>query len=294
VVAGSSEQVQCVDGRSLEILDDGPVNLVPLLYHSGTPSGAVPFPRLSDAAARHGLRLVTYSRPGYGASTPRPGRSVADVVDDVEAILDRLGTDQFMTLGSSGGGPHALATAALLADRCRGAALMASVAPFDAAGLDWLDGMGPENVEEFGAALEGHDAISGYLDGWARERPSITAGEVTAALGELVSDVDRAALTDDLAEHFAASMRQGTSAGIDGWRDDDLAFARPWGFALDQIGVPVSIWQGGQDRMVPPEHGRWLGAHVAGARMHFLPGEGHLSLFGRIDAVLDELAHPPG
>ena len=132
------------DGRHLEVLVEGPADGLPVVCHYGTPSGAVPYQALFDAAARHGLRAVVCSRPGYGDSTPRPGRSVADVAGDVAAVLDALGADRFVTYGTSGGGPHALACAALLPDRCLAAVSVAGVAPYRAEGLDWLAGMGPE------------------------------------------------------------------------------------------------------------------------------------------------------
>jgi pimeloyl-ACP methyl ester carboxylesterase len=114
---------------------------------------------MADIAARYGLRTVLHARPGYAGSTPLPGRSVADVAADVAVVVDALGADEFVTVGWSGGGPHALATAALLPDRCLGAATIAGVAPYAAAGLDWLAGMGVENIEEFGAAVAGEPAL---------------------------------------------------------------------------------------------------------------------------------------
>jgi pimeloyl-ACP methyl ester carboxylesterase len=283
-------ELQTPDGRSLELVVAGPSEGMPLVLHHGTPGAAVTFDRLVDAAARHGLRTVVYARPGYGRSTARPGRSVADAAADVTVVLDALGAAEFVTVGWSGGGPHALAAAALLPDRCRGAATIAGVAPCGAQGLDWLAGMGAENVAEFGAALAGEQPLSDYLEKEAAGLAGVQAREVAAALGDLVSDVDRAAITGDFAEYLAASFRTSVSTGIAGWRDDDLAFAKDWGFALDAVAVPVTIWQGDQDRMVPYEHGRWLADHVAGARGRLLAGEGHLTLgIAKFDEVLAEL-----
>ena len=137
------------DGRRLEVLVEGPADGLPLLVHTGTPSAPVRYGPLIDAATRLGLRTVVLSRPGYAEATPRPGRSVADVAGDVAAVLDAMGAGRFVTIGTSGGGPHALACAALLPDRCAAAACVAGVAPYPAEGLDWLAGMGRENVEEF-------------------------------------------------------------------------------------------------------------------------------------------------
>ena len=281
------------DGRHLEVLVEGPADGLPVVCHYGTPSGAVPYQALFDAAARHGLRAVVCSRPGYGDSTPRPGRSVADVAGDVAAVLDALGADRFVTYGTSGGGPHALACAALLPDRCAAAASVAGVAPFRAEGLDWLAGMGQENVEEFQAAVAGPDELSRYLQEQAHVLAAVDASQVVAAFGDLVSDVDKRSLTGGFAEYIAASFRRAVGTGIAGWRDDDLAFVHDWGFELG-TGAPVAIWQGAQDRMVPYPHGEWLAAQYPGARVHLLPDEGHLTLVAtgsdRVFAELVELA----
>jgi pimeloyl-ACP methyl ester carboxylesterase len=263
----------------------------PLVFHWGTPSAAVWFDPLAAAAAKAGLRLVTYSRPGYAGSTPRPGRSVADAADDVSAILDALGADTFVTLGWSGGGPHALACAALLPDRCAAATSLAGVAPYPAEGLDWLAGMSTENIEEFSAAFEGERALSVALLRMAKDLETVQGADLAAALGGLVSDIDKRALTGEFADALAESFRRAVSTGIAGWRDDDLAFSKTWGFDLHTILRPVAVWQGGQDRMVPFSHGQWLAAHIPTARVHLYPDEGHLSLgVASLDRIVADLA----
>jgi pimeloyl-ACP methyl ester carboxylesterase len=276
-------------GRDIEVLVEGPDSGPVLVFHDGTPTAAVPFPPLSVPATERGLRTVTFSRPGYAASTAQPGRSVASVVADTAAILDALDVERFLTIGWSGGGPHALACAALLPNRCTAAATLASVAPYGVAGLDWLAGMGPENIEEFGAALDGEERLNPYLERQAAVLREVTGSDVAAALGGLVSDVDKRALTGDYAALMAQTFRRAVSAGIAGWRDDDLAFTRPWGFDLNTIRVPVVVWQGDEDRMVPFAHGEWLAANIPGARARLLPGDGHLSLVTKLGRVLDEL-----
>jgi pimeloyl-ACP methyl ester carboxylesterase len=281
--------VRSEKGRDIEVLVEGPDSGSVLIFHDGSPTAAVPFPPLSAPATERGLRTVTFSRPGYAASTPQPGRSVASVVADTAAILGVLDAETFLTIGWSGGGPHALACAALLPNRCMAAATLASVAPYGVAGLDWLAGMGPENVEEFGSAIAGEEQLNPYLEREAAVLRKVTGSDVAAALGGLVSEVDKRALTGDYAEIMAARIRRAVSAGIAGWRDDDLAFTRAWGFDLNTIHVPVAIWQGDEDRMVPFAHGKWLAANIPGARARLLPGDGHLSLVGHLERVLDEL-----
>ncbi|WP_035859093.1 alpha/beta fold hydrolase [Cryptosporangium arvum] len=284
-------EIERPDGRKLEYLVAGPDDGVPLVMHTGTPSAALLYQPMADAAARHGLRLVLYSRPGYANSTPQPGRTVADVVPEIVALLDHLGANRFVTAGWSGGGPHALACATLLPNWCAAAAVIAGPTPFGADGIDWLAGMGAENIEEFGAAAEGEAKLTPYLEAAAAELATVTADEVATALGDLVDAVDRNALTDDFATYNAASFRASVSTGISGWRDDDLAFVNDWGFDLATVKVPVAVWQGGHDRMVPFAHGQWLAEHVPGATAHLEPAEGHLSIvLTRFDAIVEELA----
>lgn len=283
-------QVRLADGRTLEVIAAGPADRTPLVFHHGTPSAAVAFAPFVAAAADNGLRAVFYSRPGYAASTPQPGRTVAGAAHDVAAILDALGATTFYTIGWSGGGPHALACAALLPERCLAAATLAGVAPYRAEGLDWLAGMGPENLEEFELVERGAEALTPFLVREAAKLADLRGPDVAAALGGLVSDVDRAALTADFADFNALAMRRSLSTGIAGWRDDDLAFVADWGFDLRAITRPVAVWQGGEDRMVPAAHGEWLAAHVRGARRRIHPGEGHLSLaVGRIREIVADL-----
>jgi pimeloyl-ACP methyl ester carboxylesterase len=281
--------VRTVDGRDLEVLTAGPEDGRALVFHVGSPSAAAYLPELFEPATARGLRTIVTSRPGYAASTARPGRSVADVAGDISAVLDRLGHDRFVTIGWSGGGPHALACAALLPERCEAAATLAGVAPYDADGLDWLAGMGEENVAEFEAALAGDPMLSDLLEEQAAGLAVVTGDQVAAALGGLVPEVDKAALTGGFADAMAEMLRRAVSTGIAGWHDDDLAFTRPWGFDMSDITVPVAVWQGGQDRMVPFAHGRWLVEHVAGARAHLYEDEGHLSLVSQLPRVLDDL-----
>ena len=284
-------------GRNIDILLAGPPQGLPLLLHDGTPVGLALYPPTVQAAQARNLRAIQIARPGYERSTPRPGRAVADVAGDTAGVLDVLGLDTFVTVGWSGGGPHALACAAGLPGRCLAAASVAGVAPYGAEGLDWTAGMGPENVAEFGAAVRGQAELTEFLDREAAALASVTGAEVAVSLGGLISAADRAVLTGEYADHVAAGLRAALSAGIVGWREDDLAFVKDWGFTLgwdpsagEAAAAPVAIWQGDQDRMVPFGHGRWLAANIPGARAHLLPGEGHLTIgVSGIGRILDDL-----
>ncbi len=277
-------------GRVLDLWLAGPEDGTPLLFIPGTPGAGIPFGSMVEQLGERGLRYVAFSRAGYGSSTRSPDRSVADVTDDVRAVLASIGADQAWVLGWSGGGPHALACAALLPDQVLGTALIASVAPSDADGLDWMAGMGAENVDEFRAAFDGPGQLTAFMEAATPGYRQVTARQVADAFGDLVDDVDRGSIRDDFAEWLAELFREALREGHWGWHDDDLAFVRPWGFDLGAIPGPVHVWQGRHDRMVPFAHGEWLAAHVGGACPHLLDGEGHLSLVvDRMPAILDEL-----
>jgi pimeloyl-ACP methyl ester carboxylesterase len=290
--------VTASDGRKLEFWQVGPEDGLPLLYHGGTPSAAVPFDTRDRAATAAGLRLITYSRPGYGASTPRADRDrewrIADDVADSVTLLDALGIGDFVTLGWSGGGPRALACAALLPGRCRAACSLAGVAPYDADGFDWTAGMGPENIRDFEAALAGRDALAPYIEEQVTAMAHGTAEQIAAVFGELVDEIDAAALTGDIAGHLAESNRRACLQGAVGLLEDNLVEIRPWGFDVGEITVPVSIWQGAHDLMVPFGHGTWLAEHVPGARVHLFDDEGHVSLLSRLGEMFAELRQLAG
>jgi len=272
----------------------GPPDGLPLVFHHGTPGAATPIRALERATHQRGLRLVTTSRPGYGDSDRQPGRIVADVTDDTAAVLSELRADRCLVAGWSGGGPHALACAARL-PQTAGVLVIAGVAPYGVAGLDWLAGMGEENIAEFGAALAGEAALQPHLEVIAEQLRNITADQVASSMETLLPDVDRAVLTGEFAEDMAAKFREAVRTGVGGWLDDDLAFTRSWGFSLKEISVPVMIWQGRDDLMVPFAHGQWLAGQMPAAAAHLEGGEGHLSIgLGALDRMLDELATAAG
>ncbi len=283
-------QITAPDGRRLEVELAGPQDGLALIFHVGTPCAGRLFAPMVDAGRSRGVRHITYSRPGYGGSERHAGRTVADCAGDVAAIADALGVQRFLTAGWSGGGPHALACAGLLGERVIAAASLAGVAPFGAEGLDWLAGMGQENLDEFGATAAGEAELLAYLEREAPAMAATDAEELLGGLGELLSDVDRRTLTGEFAEYFARSTGAAVENGVWGWFDDDQAFYRDWGFDLQGLTRPVTIWQGGEDRFVPYSHGQWLARNVAGAHGELHPEHGHLSLVvGSYGQILDDL-----
>jgi pimeloyl-ACP methyl ester carboxylesterase len=266
------------DGRRLAVVEAGDPGGAPVIVHHGTPGcGDLYRPWIEDARER-GIRLLGYDRAGYGDSDRRAGSSVADVAADIAALADALGIDRFAAWGASGGGPHSLACAALLGDRVVAAATFAGAGPYGEPDLDFVEGMGEDNVKEFGAALEGEAAVRPLLEDFAAAVADSTPEQLADEMRTLLSPPDAAALTGELAEFLYENFRVATKHGVGGWADDDLAFTRPWGFDLGAISVPVQLWQGGQDLMVPRAHGEWLAAHVPGADVHIAPDDGHLTV----------------
>jgi pimeloyl-ACP methyl ester carboxylesterase len=270
--------VTTTDGRRLAVYEDGDPRGRPVLAIYGTPSGGLIYERHAADARAQGIRLVTFDRPGYGGSDPRPGRSVGDFVADATAVADALELERLGIWGWSGGGPHALACAAMLGDRVAGVASLAAPAPYRAEGLDWIAGMGEDNVEEFGAALAGREALEPLQRRQADALAEGSPDDLRREWVTLLSPVDAEALTAGLAASVHANTVAALAPGVEGWLDDDLAFVEPWGFELDAITVPVQLWHGDHDLFVPPAHGRWLAERIPGVDARLSDVDGHLTL----------------
>lgn len=261
-------RITTADGRTLAVAEWGDPTGVPVIALHGTPGGRIGWASDPTIYARHGIRRLTFDRPGYGESTRLPGRRVADVVPDVVAIADALGIDRFAVSGGSGGGPHALACAALAPDRVLRCFATVLLAPRNAEGLDWFAGQARANIDEFGAALQGEAALREVIEPDAK----FMLERIAAGRADIVpddwdqSDVDLEQMAKAQAS-LAAHVTSALAPGIDGWVDDDLAAVAPWGFELGDIGVPVYLQFGRQDGFIPEAHADWLIAHVPGAKV---------------------------
>ncbi|MGH7691823.1 MAG: alpha/beta fold hydrolase [Candidatus Dormibacteria bacterium] len=273
---GRELQLETPDGRLLDVVDCGPAGAPTVLVQHGTPGSRLLLPEWLEDAESRGIRLIGYSRPGYGSSSRRAGRQVVQAATDVALIAERLKVTRLATWGYSGGAPHVLACAARLPQLVVAAAAVSTVVPYGAEGIDFLEGMGQGNVEEFHAALAGQATLRPLLEASSNEVPRTVAGFLEA-MDSILSDPDREVMRSQLGDLLVASFDEALSRGLDGWIDDDLAFVRPWGFELSEIGVPLQLWQGGQDLMVPPAHGRWLARQLPAAEAHQLAEAGHLS-----------------
>lgn len=268
----SESDIDLPDGRRLHVYDTGGDDRLPVVWHHGTPNiGAPPVP-LFATADELGIRWVSSDRPGYGPSTPRPGRDFASTAGDVARIADALGIDRFATMGHSGGGPNALACGALLTDRVFAVVSVSGLAPYGGEGLDWFAGMAPSGQASLQAALQGRDVYEQHLATSTDSDPGFISADEEALAGEW--------------SWFVDVVRPAIAQGPGGLIDDDLANVAPWGFDPGQIASPVLILHGGRDRVVPSSHGEWLARHCRSAELWLRPDDGHISVLDAGPAAL--------
>ena len=263
----SYQVTEAADGRTLAFAEWGDPGGYPVFALHGTPGCRLDRHPDAELVRSTGARVISYDRPGYGGSARHRGRAVADASGDVAAIADHLGIGRFSVYGASGGGPHALAVAALLGDRVIRAACIVGVAPFDALGEEFFTGMDPENVREWGWALQGEERLATELPGADRRlREQVIADPASVLGGFDLPEADREVLgRADLAAVMREAAIEQTRNGIWGWADDALAFVSSWGFDPAAIAVPTLVWYGTRDVLTPPRHGEWIARTVPGA-----------------------------
>ncbi len=264
------------DGDALCVEDSGPSDGRAVLVHPGSPGSRRLFrPDAELAASRFGLRLLAFDRPGYGGRPARPGRCAADIVAEVRCVADALGIERLGVWGFSGGGPYALACAALLPELVTGAAVFASFAPYGAPGLDFCGEWPAEHRREvelfftdrpaarehWRQDTERFLAVCSEPEGWMRRWGDLAGTDVAHSV--------------EVAAHLAAEVRDALGGGDDGYWDDWVATLTPWGFDVADIKVPVRLWHGVRDRNVPVTNGHWLAANVPGIVAAFSDDEDH-------------------
>jgi len=280
------ENVWVPDGRQLTVETSGDPHGTPVFLLHGTPGSRLgPAPR-GVMLYHQGVRLIAYDRPGYGSSDRLAHRSVADVAQDVAAIADALKVDRFAVLGRSGGGPHALACAALLPERVTRAAALVSLAPPTADGLDWFAGMSPSNVAEYTTAAAGPERLAVSL---VPRSEAIRADPVQLfiQLRWELTESDRQVVSDaGIRSMLVRNYREALRTSADGWIDDAVAFCNPWGFEPADIKVPVLLWHGEEDVFSPVGHSRWLADRIPGATALLQPEAAHFTALRVLPDIL--------
>ena len=282
----TTSTVNVVGGRRLAMSVFGELTQTPVFYLHGTPGSRVGLRPSNQQLEEADVCLITFDRPGYGRSSRLASRTVADVAQDVAAIADHLGLKRFAVLGRSGGGPHALACAALLSHRVTRAATLVSLAPMQAPGLNWFEGMAESNVDAYTVAATDPVKLKALLEVAAAGIYADPTSHVTR-LSEEMPEADRQAVANKrvqaaLAQSFAEAVRD----SAEGWIDDVLAFCSPWGFDLSSIKVPVYLWHGGKDVFSPKAHTKWLADTIPGALAVYEPNRAH---FEALEVVADVL-----
>ena len=272
--------VQVGGGRTLHVYDTGedPDHPLTVLWHHGTPNIGVPPLPLFSASDRLGIRWVSYDRPGYGGSSPAPGRTVASAAASAIAVTDALGIERFAVMGHSGGSPHAMACAALLPDRVFAVVAISGLAPYGAEGLDWYAGMAAGGVASLSAAAEGRQAKERY----EASESDLDFGFVPA---------DEAALLGEWS-WFLDVVRPALAAGPGPLIDDDLAYVSAWGFDPAAVRASILLVHGEDDRVVPSTHSAWLAVRCRTSELWLRPGEGHVSVMSAGEAALAWLMTP--
>lgn len=279
------------DGRTIGYVERGADDGVPLIVCHGTPGSRRSRHADPEIYERHGVRAVAYDRPGYGLSDRQPGRAVVDATADIASLADHLGFDRFAVVGGSGGAPHALACGAVLADRVLRVGALVTPAP-PAEDFDFFEGLADLNVKEFTAAQQGREAIEAFLQPYVDQIRGDVDGVIEEMLTEL-PEIDRRRGSEPAQRAIMSeSWREAVRQGSQGWADDDLAFAKPWGFELEDVTAETRVWQGELDVLTPRKHGEYVAARLPNARFEVLEGGGHF-LDPEWAVVLDWLAAAP-
>ncbi len=278
--------VRTADGRRLATAVYGDPEGRPVFLLHGTPGSRLgPRPR-SAILHRLGVRLICFDRPGYGESDRLPGRRVADAAADVTAVADAFGLSTFAVVGRSGGGPHALACAALLPDRTTKVAVLVGLAPREADGLDWLGGMTELNVTEYEAVASGYEQIAAVTKATADAVRADPASLLTKLQSELPDPDLRVVADRGIRSLLVATYAEALRKSAHGWIDDALAFHAPWGFDPAAVTVPVLLWHGANDNLSPVSHAKWLAERIPSAAVVVQAGAAH---FGALDVLPDIL-----
>lgn len=265
------ENLVLADGRNFEFMRNGIESNAAIILHAGTTQDLSGWKIWLDEFAVRGYSAIAIGRSGYAGSSAKPGRITIDIARDVAELADFLGISKMVNVGLSGGGQHAIATG--LDPRSVGVVTLGSLAPFAEMGKDFYKGMQQADLDEYADALRDINDLVKRFQGW-----------VGSDMGENFTDPE--ASPNDLKAQQSPSwnvlfdsLEYTMKAGWDWVADDYNSYLKPWGFDPRDVKVPVVIWQGGQDKNVPRQHGQWLAENIAGSTLHLIEDESHIGLF---------------
>jgi pimeloyl-ACP methyl ester carboxylesterase len=276
------------DQRQLAYAEYGAPDGIPIIGCHGTPGSRLMM-RMADSTAKaHGLRIIAPDRPGYGLSSKNRNAELMSWPEDIRVLVDKLRIDRFVTLGVSGGAPYALATAWAMPDRVRLAAVVSGLAPVDQDEV--LDSLNPRRAAVMRRTRGGSLLLKVMLmlggRGW-RYAPSAMMHKIAS----LAPEAEQRVLADEgTRDAMLESFREAFRRGSDGVSADLNAFARPWGFALDEIRVPTLLWHGLADRIVPPGMGEYLKSRIPDCTATLVEEGGHYWVVKNIESVISALS----
>ena len=274
-------------GVTVRVRESGDPAGKPVVHFHGTPGSRLELAFADEVLEAAGIRLVAFDRPGYGGSTQIPF-GLTSVARLAVAVADRLGINQFHTTGWSGGGPFAMATAAVSGGRVPTVGVMAGAGPFQLV-PGAVDRLSEGDIAA--AKLLPDDpqaACERFVEGFDLKPALEDATSLYRAFEPLLSESDRA-IWDLNKEGILSEMREAMSQGVWGCGWDNVAWIGPWDFDPESLECPVLLWYGSEDRMAEPSHAYWLEEHLPDARLTMYEGEGHLLPFVHLEEMLTEL-----
>ena len=282
-----------VGDRVLRIRETGDIDGHPIVYFHGPPGSRLDLAFGDVLLSGQSVRIISFDRPGYGGST-EAAFGLSSVARDALSIADSLGLGAFTTLGLSGGGPFALAAAAVGGDRIKGVGVASGAGPFEYVpnALDKLSEIDKKAYSHLPANPE--TAALGFASGFEELAQMLRNGDDEAVIAEFapaLSERDRVLMSDGMVgSKVIGSMREGLSKSVLGGGWDNVAWIGHWDFEISQVRCPVLLWYGEQDLMAPPAHGQWLEENLLNAKLTIRPSEGHFGLVDHFSEVLRELA----
>jgi pimeloyl-ACP methyl ester carboxylesterase len=281
----TSQSLRLADGKRIGYAEYGDVQGAPVLAIHGTPGSRFMFALTDKAARARGLRIIAPERPGYGLSDYRRSDGLTDIAKALKAFAEALGLGSFAVIGISGGGPFAVATAAVMPELIALLALISPVGPI----ADCHTPIRMSRMHRLIFTRMGLSDPACAVFFWSvRTLMRFAPGAAYRALMQRVTPSDRALLARaEVRANLQTALREGLRPGIAGARQDLRLFCAPWGLPLSEIDVPTVVWQGSDDAIVPPGGAYYLAETLPNCRLDVIQGAGHYWVFGQFERVLD-------